>query len=172
MSIILINSVKTLIIALSIGYFKENGDERVFLNVDHDDKGLWRVHATYSCCPVATLSTIWMYHESSHIVSLKFERIRSDSSQIPIAEGHGAVSGTNFKKNQKSKTPYLVHYKLCHLKEWLSSTEKFDLDCYYIDEVSSSITTGCISFFRNIFTLTSSYSSIYIFMNQKSYTTT
>ena len=56
MSIILINSVKTLIIALVIS--RENGDERVLLNVDHDDKGLWRVHATYSCCPVAMLSTI------------------------------------------------------------------------------------------------------------------
>ena len=44
---------------------------------------------------------------------------------------------------------------------------RFDLDCYYIDEVSSSIATGCILFFRNIFTLTSSYSSIYIFMHQK-----
>ena len=63
-------------------------------------------------------------------------------------EGHGAMSGTNFKKNQKSKTPYLVHYKLCHLKGWLSSMERFDLDCYYIDEVSSSITTGCIFFFQ------------------------
>jgi hypothetical protein len=30
--------------------------------------------------------------------------------------GHGAMSGTNFKKNQKSKTPYLVHYKLGYLK--------------------------------------------------------
>ena len=151
---------------------RENGDERVLLNVDHDNKGLWRVHATYRCCPVATLSTIWTYHESSHVVSLKFERIGSNSSQIPVAEGHGALSGTNFKKNQKSKTPYLVHYKLCHLKEWLSSMERFNLDCYHIGKVSSSITTGCIFFFRNIFTLTSSCSPIYIFMHQKSYTTT
>ena len=37
------------------------------------------------------------------------------SRRIPT--GHGAMSGTNFKKNQKSKTPYLVHYKLCYLKE-------------------------------------------------------
>ena len=66
--------------------------------------------------------------------------------------GHGAMSGTNFKKNQKSKTPYLVHYKLCYLKQWLSSMERFDLDCYYIDEVSSSITTGCI-FFSEIYSL-------------------
>ena len=37
--------------------------------------------------------------------------------QSLVKPGHGAMSGTNFKKNQKSKTPYLLHYKLCHLKE-------------------------------------------------------
>jgi hypothetical protein len=31
-------------------------------------------------------------------------------------KGHGAMAGTNFKKNQKSKTPYLVHYKLGYLE--------------------------------------------------------
>ena len=38
-------------------------------------------------------------------------------TRIELAIGHGAMSGTNFKMNQKSKTPYLVHYKLYHLKE-------------------------------------------------------
>ena len=66
--------------------------------------------------------------------------------------GHGAMSGTNFKKNQKSKTLYVVHYKLSCLKEWLSSMEGFDLDCCHIAKVSSSITTGCI-FFSEIYSL-------------------
>ena len=75
-----------------------------------------------------------------------------DDEEWTTTLGHGAMSGTNFKKNQKSKTPYLMHYKLCHLKEWLSSMERFDLDHYHIGKVSSSITIGCIFFFRNIFT--------------------
>ena len=66
-----------------------------------------------------------------------------------VGPSHGAMSGTNFKKNQKSKTPYLVHYKSCHLTEWFSSTERFDLDCNYIDEVSSSITTKGVPLKKN-----------------------
>ena len=81
-------------------------------------------------------------------------RIRLDkNSRLWMFESHGAMSGTNFKKNQKSKTPYLVHYKLYHLKKWLSSMERFDLDCYHIGEVSSSITTGYFFFFSEIYSL-------------------
>ena len=49
-------------------------------------RGYGDSHITHSCCPVATLSTIWTNHKSSHVVSQKFERIRSDCFQIPVAE--------------------------------------------------------------------------------------
>ena len=62
---------------------RENGDEKVLLNIDHDNKGLWRFHVTHSCRPAATLSK---NHEGSHVVLQKSERIGSDSFQFPVAE--------------------------------------------------------------------------------------
>ena len=92
-------------------------------------------------------------------------------SRGSIFPGHGAMSGTNFKKNQKSKTRSLVHYKFCCLKGCLSLMERLHLGYYFMPRSPVQFLEAALSFFQKIYAVTSSYSSIYIFIHQKSYTT-
>ena len=86
-----------------------------------------------------------------------------------ISLGHGAMSGTTFK-NQKLHSLCTINYAI-----WKSDLAQWkDLIYTAITLVRSPVQLpqAVFFFFRNIFTLTSSCSPIYIFMHQKSYTTT
>ena len=88
-------------------------------------RGYGDSHVTHSCHPVATLSTIWTNHESSHIVSQRFERIRSDSFQIPVAE-QALICNTTLDPSTELRNTMeacYLHLSTAHDSELLERSE-------------------------------------------------
>ena len=94
-------------------------DDEFDIDRDEGNRGLLSgTHGppSYSARYLKPVGRIWPQVKSI-VIEARVINAQCTTGPFILPRGHGAMSGTNFKKNQKSKNPYLVHYKLCHLKE-------------------------------------------------------